>query len=449
MLHYPIAVLVLVTVLALGFAGLVGTLESAVSSISRARVEQLVKDERRGARALLHVVDERAVHINLLVLLRTLLDATAAIFAAAVASRLWHDSGWVIVAAIVAVGLVSFAIIGVFGRTLGRKNPYTICLSSAVVLQMAARIFGPITKMLIWVGNILAPGPGFRDGPYATEVELREMVDIAQEHGVVEIEERKMIQNVFDLASTTARMVMVPRPEMIWIEADKTAGQATSLCVRSGHSRIPVIGENTDDLVGVIYLKDLVEKTYHLADGGRSVTVAEVMREPVFVPDSKPLDALLHEMQVARNHIAILVDEYGAISGLVTIEDILEEIVGEISDEYDALELAPVERVGERQWRCVARLSLDDLREALEEDIEEEISFSEDTLDQVDTVAGLVAYGMGRVPLPGTSVTVEGLTLTAEGGTDRRGRLRVNTVLVELPERSPQDPRGEGEDGAR
>lgn len=438
MLHYPIAVLILVTILALGLAGLVGTLESAVSSISRARVEQLIKDERRGARPLLRVVDERAVHINLLVLLRTLLDATAAIFAAAVASRLWHDSGWAVIAAIVAVGLVSFAIIGVFARTLGRKNPYTICLSSAMMLQVTARVFGPFTKMLIWVGNILAPGPGFRDGPYATEVELREMVDIAQEHGVVEIEERKMIQNVFDLASTTARMVMVPRPEMIWIEADKTAGQATSLCVRSGHSRIPVIGENTDDVVGVIYLKDLVEKTYHLCDGGRSVTVAEVMRDPVFVPDSKTLDALLHEMQVARNHIAILVDEYGAISGLVTIEDILEEIVGEISDEYDTRERAPVERVGERQWRCVARLSVEDLREALEEDLEEEITFSEETVDQVETVAGLVAYGMGRVPLPGTSVTVEGLRLTAEGGTDRRGRLRVHTVLVEKAEPAEQ-----------
>ncbi|WP_224400729.1 hemolysin family protein [Corynebacterium poyangense] len=431
-MSYPIAVLILVTLSALALAGLVGTLESAVSSISRARVEQLFKDERRGAATLLRVIDDRAVHINLLVLIRTLFDATAAIFAAAVATKIWGNSGWSIVAAIVLVGLVSFAVIGVFARTLGRKNPYTICLASALVLQVMARIFGPIARLLIRVGNILAPGPGFRDGPYATEVELREMVDIAQEHGVVEVEERRMIQNVFDLASTTARMVMVPRPEMIWIEADKTAGQATSLCVRSGHSRIPVIGDNTDDVVGVVYLKDLVQRTYHLSDGGRSVTVAEVMRSPVFVPDSKPLDALLHEMQKARNHIAVLVDEYGAISGLVTMEDILEEIVGEISDEYDTRELAPVEKIGQRSWRCVARLSLDDLQEAISEDTGDEIEFSEDTLDQVDTVAGLLAYSMGRVPLPGSTVETEGLKLTAEGATDRRGRLRIHTVVVEL-----------------
>jgi GTP-binding protein Era len=188
---------------------------------------------------------------------------------------------------------------------------------------------------------MLTPGRGFRNGPFASEIELREVVDLAQQRGVVAADERRMIQSVFELGDTPAREVMVPRTEMIWIESDKSADQATSVAVRSGHSRIPVIGENVDDVVGVVYLKDCVQQAYYSSAGGRDTAVAEVMRPAVFVPDSKPLDELLREMQRDRNHMTLLVDEYGAIAGLVTIEDVLEEIVGEIADEYDAAEVAP------------------------------------------------------------------------------------------------------------
>jgi CBS domain containing-hemolysin-like protein len=238
---------------------------------------------------------------------------------------------------------------------------------------------------------------------------------------------------VFELGDTPAREVMVPRTEMVWIENDKTAGQATSLAVRSGHSRIPVIGENVDDIVGVVYLKDLVERTYSSNNGGRDTKVSEVMRSAVFVPDSKPLDALLREMQRDRNHMALLVDEYGAIAGLVTIEDVLEEIVGEIADEYDTDEVAPVEELGDRRYRVSARLSIEDLGELYD------IEFDED-LD-VDTVGGLLALELGRVPLPGAQVTWDGLQLRAEGGPDHRGRLRIGTVLV-----SPTAPDQKGDD---
>lgn len=420
------------TITALLFSGLLGAVESAVTAVSRARVEQLYKDEEPGSAALLGVIDNRATNINILVLLRTLLDATAAVLAGAAAISVIDNSTWAIVGAIVVISLITFAVVGVFARTVGRKNPYTVSLRSAVVLGFVAKILGPIARLLIWIGNILAPGPGFRNGPYATEVELREMVDIAQEHGVVEMEERRMIQSVFDLASTTARQVMVPRPEMIWIESGKSAGQATALCVRSGHSRIPVIGENVDDIIGIIYLKDLVQKTYYATDGGRSVTVDEVMRAPTFVPDSKSLDAVLQEMQEQHNHIAMLVDEYGGVAGLMSIEDILEEIVGEIADEYDNKEVAPIEDLGNRSYRVVSRLSLEDLKELVEDELDDELEFSEEIEDQVDTVGGLLAFELGRVPLPGVSVTTSGLTLTAEGSRNRRGRLRVHSVVVEV-----------------
>jgi CBS domain containing-hemolysin-like protein len=244
--------------------------------------------------------------------------------------------------------------------------------------------------------------------------------------------------------------VMVPRPEMVWIEADKSAGQATSLAVRSGHSRIPVIGENVDDVLGVVYLKDLVEKTYHATDGGHGVSVAEVMRPAVFVPDSKPLDSLLAEMQRDRNHMALLVDEYGGIAGLVTIEDVIEEIVGEIADEYDTDEIPPVEDLEDGRYRLSARLPLEDLAELFDIEIDS---------DEVDTVGGLVGYELGRVPLPGSEVVVavrdastsgrdavtDGIVLRAEGGSDMRGRVRITTVLAW---RAPQTDENETQESA-
>ena len=303
-----------------------------------------------------------------------------------------------------------------------RQHAYTFALTAALPLQAISVLLTPISRLLVLMGNALTPGRGFRNGPFASEIELREVVDLAQQRGVVADDERRMIQSVFELGDTPAREVMVPRTEMVWIESDKTAGQATSLAVRSGHSRIPVIEENVDDVVGVVYLKDLVERTYYSNNGGRDTKVSEVMRPAVFVPDSKPLDALLREMQRDRNHMALLVDEYGAIAGLVTIEDVLEEIVGEIADEYDTDEVAPVEELGARRYRVSARLPIEDLGELYD------IEFDED-LD-VDTVGGLLAFQLGRVPLPGAEVTWDGLQLRAEGGRDHRGRVRIGTVLV-------------------
>lgn len=425
----------IVAVLALLVSGLVATIEAAVSSISRARVENMVKGDVRDASALLRVLNHRADHINFLVLIKTVLDAAAAVFAAMMAMDIIRSDAWAITAAIAAVTLLSFGVVGVFSRTVGRRNPYSVSLASAGVLTGLTRVFGPLSRLLIWLGNLLSPGQGFRSGPYATEVELREMVDIAQEHGVVEVTEHRMIQNIFDLANTYAKNVMVPRPEMIWLESTKNTGQATNLMIRSGHSRVPIIGENVDDIVGVAYLKDIVAQTYHRTDGGRGVSVGEIVREAKFVPESKPLDALLHEMQRDNTHIAILIDEYGGIAGLVTMEDILEEIVGEITDEYDEGEVAPIEAVGEREFRAVARLSLDDLASHLDDELGFEINFDEETRDSVDTVAGLISYGLGRVPLPGSHVEFDGVRFTAEGGRDRRGRMKVRNVLIDVPER--------------
>ena len=424
--------MIVTVVLLMAIAGYLSTVETAVSYISRARVNEMMREDTPGSKALVRVLDSRARHVNVLILLKTACEVAGAVLVAVIAKQLIESDGWAITAAIIAMTLFSYLVLGVFSRTLGRRNPYSVSLNSAVLLGAVAKLLGPVEKLLIGLGNILTPGGGFRDGPFSTEVELREMVDIAQERGIVQHDERRMIQSVFDLASTSARSVMVPRPEMVWIEDTKHAGQAVALCVRSGHSRIPVIGDGADDIVGVVYLKDLVQHTYHLTDGGRSVPVTDVMRSAVFVPDSKPLDDLLDEMQRDRNHIAILIDEYGGVAGLISIEDILEEIVGEIADEYDNDEVAPIEQIAGRTYRVMSRLSLEDLRDHLEEELEVDLDFSDDIDDQVDTVGGLIAFELGRVPLPGATVETSGLRLTAEGKRNRRGRLRMHSAVVEV-----------------
>lgn len=413
--------LLLAVVVLIGLGGLFAAIDAAIGTVSKARVEEFVRAKRPGAVWLATLMAERPNYINLMVLLRIVCEITAtALLVFLLHAVLGLDWGLFAAAAIMVV--VSFVVIGVGPRTLGRQHAYSIALVSALPLHVLSVLLAPITRLLVVLGNVLTPGRGFRNGPFASEVELRELVDLAQRRGVVDAGEHRMIQSVFELADTPAREVMVPRTEMVWIEHGKSAGQATSLAVRSGHSRIPVIGENVDDILGVVYLKDLVQKTYYSTNGGRDTTVGQVMRPAIFMPDSKPLNALLEDMQRRRFHMALLVDEYGAIAGLVTIEDVLEEIVGEIADEYDQGEVAPIEELGDKRFRVSARLSIEDVGELYGLEFEPGLD--------VDTVGGLLALELGRVPLPGAEVVTHGLRLQAEGSHDNRGRVRVSTILL-------------------
>jgi magnesium and cobalt exporter, CNNM family len=242
-----------------------------------------------------------------------------------------------------------------------------------------------------------------------------------------------MIHSVFELGDTIAREVMVPRTEVVWIERGKSVRQALALALRSGFSRIPVIGENVDDVVGIAYLKDLAARAQD--PQARNTKVEEVMRPPTFVPESKPVDELLREMQAKRTHIAVVIDEYGGTAGLVTIEDILEEIVGEITDEYDT-ERPPVEWVESDTARVTARMAVEDLDDLFGVEVPD--------LGDVETVGGLLARELGRVPIPGASVRVAGLTLTAESAGGRRNRIdtvRVHREPRPEPPAEPEQPR--------
>ncbi|MFH5211721.1 hemolysin family protein [Antrihabitans sp. NCIMB 15449] len=428
----PIGLLVLAIVL-VPAGGLFAAVDSALNTISPARVDDIARAGRPGAATLIRIVSDRPRYINLMVLLRILCEITSTVVLAGALIEI-IGPGWALVVSAVVMVLVSYVVIGVGPRTLGRQHAYTISLAAAIPLHAIGFLLGPLSRLLILIGNAITPGKGFRNGPFASEIELREIVDMAQERGVVADDERRMIQSVFELGDTAARAVMVPRTEMVWIESDKTLGQAISLAVKSGHSRIPVIGENVDDVIGVVYLKDLVQRTNTSSGRDRDQPVVDVMRPAVFVPDSKPLDTMLAEMQRDRNHMALLVDEYGGIAGLVTIEDVLEEIVGEIADEYDTDETAPIEDLGNGKYRVSARLSIEDLGDLFGLELED---------DDVDTVGGLMGHELGRVPLPGSKVVSNGLVLRGEGGVDQRGRVRVHTILVRrAPAKKSKEAKG-------
>ena len=395
--------------------------EVGLSRVSRVRVEELARADRRGAPRLQQVLADPPRSLNLLLLLRLVCELSAAgIVTAYCLDRV--DGSLAVVLAVLVMTLISYIVIGVAPRTIGRQQAERVALLSAGPTLSLARLFGPLPRLLILLGNALTPGKGFREGPFASEAELRDLVEMAQERGVVEQSERDMIESVFELGDTIVRGVMVPRTDIVVIERGKTVRQAVNLLLRSGFSRVPVVGENTDDVVGVVYLKDLVRK--ERAEGGGQLKVEDAMREPVFVPESKPVDELLREMQASLGHIAVVVDEYGGTAGLVTIEDVLEEIVGEITDEYDR-EDPPVEELEDGSVRVTARLPVEDLEQRYDVHLPHE---------DVDTVGGLLATLLGRVPIPGATVEVQGLVLLAESAKGRRNR--IGTVLVRRTEES-------------
>ncbi|MBM7789250.1 hemolysin family protein [Tenggerimyces flavus] len=426
-----VPLLILAAVLVV-IAGILAAAEAALSSFSKSRADGLVARGRRGAARLRRLVDDRAPYLNTALLLRLACELTAAVLVAEVVfgafSATWAD---VLVTAGIMV-VVSYVVVGVAPRTLGRQHPNTVALLTAGMLLALTRVLGPLPKLLILVGNALTPGKGFREGPFATEAELRELVDIAEASSVIESGERQMIHSVFELGDTIVREVMVPRTDIVVIERHKKLRQLMSLALRSGFSRIPVTGEGLDDIVGIAYLKDVTRRVYDNRQAEMTERVEQVMRPPAFVPDSKPVDELLREMQQQRTHLAIVLDEYGGTAGLVTIEDILEEIVGEITDEYDAIEQA-VERLGPDVVRVSSRLPIHELGELFDLELDDE---------DVDSVGGLMAKHLDRVPIPGAEVTVEGLHLLAEGPVGRRNR--IPTVLVTRAE----PPKEDGDDTA-
>jgi CBS domain containing-hemolysin-like protein len=421
-------------------AGLFSSADAALSSFSKARAEEIAAEGKSGSARLLVIVEDPPRYLNTALFLRMLAEIAAIILVTVVmldvivarggaASGPETDSGrWLAMLIALAIMLVvSFVVIGVAPRTLGRQHSERVALLSSGPLIGFTRVLGPLPRLLILVGNAITPGRGFSEGPFASEAELRELVDLAEASSVIESGERQMIHSVFELGDTLVREVMVPRTDVVFIERSKTLRQAMSLALRSGYSRIPVIGESLDDIVGFAYLKDLTKRVFDRHEAETTERVESVMRPVLYVPDSKPIDALLREMQAERKHVAVVVDEYGGTAGLVTIEDVLEEIVGEITDEYDVARV-DMERLPDGSVRVSSRYPVDDLEEITGVAVDD---------DDVDSVGGLMAKHLGRVPIAGSVVEVDGLRFEAEAPAGRRNR--IGTVLVSRREPAAED----------
>ncbi|MFC5380034.1 hemolysin family protein [Aquipuribacter nitratireducens] len=432
-----------VTMLAVGvglvlLAAYASAVESSFARVTRGRATDLRQAGRRGADRLERLLQDTPAAVNTATFVRVGLE-TAAVAAFVVAlTRLVPDWAAVVLGGTV-VAAVIFALVGAAGRTVGQQHPDGVALSGAGLVSRTQLVAGPVVRGLVALANGVVPGKGLASGPFATEAELLEFVERAEADAVIEPGESLMLQRVVHLGDTVAREVMVPRPDMVTLDAGTDLPTALGLHLRSGFSRVPVVGRTSDDVVGVSYVKDVAARLHENppSPDGPTVVADDVMRAAVFVPESKPADDLLREMQAGSVHLAVVIDEYGGVAGLVTIEDLLEEIVGQISDEYDDEE-PETEVLGEDRWRLSARTHLMALSEITDRDVED---------DDVDTVAGLLTKHLGRVPIRGSSVEVDGLRITA----DRRGRRnRLLTVVVDrLPEPEPEEEREERRERAR
>ncbi|HCO04068.1 MAG TPA: hypothetical protein DIT48_12045 [Actinobacteria bacterium] len=393
---------VLLLILLVGF---MAAAEVAITRTGRARAYRLMDEGRRGAHSLLRIVENVTPYLNtvLLVTLASTIGGTT--LAAIVATR--HIHRWGELIATVAMTVILFVFAEVTPKTFAVQQTDRVALRVAPIIGAMARAIAPLARLLIRLANVLMPGKGLPQGPLATEEEIRAMVEVASEEESIEEGEKQLIHSVFEFGDTLVREVMVPRPDVVAAPIGAGLRKVLDLLLQHGFSRIPVYRETLDDVEGVVYAKDVLR---HLHAGKESVPLEMIMREPLFVPETNKLSDLLRQMQVRRVHIAMVVDEHGSIAGLVTIEDLLEEIVGEIADEYDREE-AQLEPVDEHTFRVNGRLPIDDVNELLDVELPH---------DEWDTVAGLMYGLLGAVPTQGETVTYEDLTFTAEKVQGRR-----------------------------
>jgi CBS domain containing-hemolysin-like protein len=402
-------------------AGFLAGSESALNSVSRVWVEELEERKPKLAKRLGKILADPYQYVNVMLLVRKAFELSATILVAdAMLASHTHRLRQLLLTVVIMV-VASFIIVGVVPRTLGKQNALAWVGPAAIAAETLTTALAPIAKLLIAVGNALTPGKGFKTGPFSSEAELRDLVDQASERGLVEEAEREMIHSVFDLGETLVRELMVPRTDMVYMEAEKTVRQGLSLALRSGFTRIPVIDENLDNIVGIAYVKDLAKRVHDFRESENLEEVGSIVRPASFIPENKKADELLRQMQRDQIHMAVVVDEYGGTAGLITIEDILEEIVGEIADEYDQ-EDAAAEWLDKESARFSARINVDEFQEFLD------LQLTPEELEDVDSLGGLLAKHLGRVPIPGSTVDLAGWQLIAERPVGRRHRIA--TILA-------------------
>ncbi|WP_173923911.1 hemolysin family protein [Agromyces sp. Marseille-P2726] len=399
------------------FGGLMAAIDAAIGVSSRADITDLAIGSRV-RRSLLAIADDTGAHVNAVNFVRIILETTAAVLVT-LAFASFLDNVWlVLLYSALIMTAVSFVLVGASPRGVGRAHAATVLRLTAPLVHFLRVLLGPLANALVALGNRVTPAR-IRFAGVSSEEQLLSMVDEAAELEVLEQGDRELIHSIFEFSDTVAREVMVPRTDMVTIDASAHLAQAMSQFLKAGYSRIPVIEQDADDVTGILYLRDLARLSFERPLDAEQLRVGELVRPAVFVPDSMKADALLRQMQLESNHLAMVVDEYGGIAGLVTLEDLIEELVGDISDEYDR-EAAQVEELGDGRYRVNARLPIDELGELFGLDLDDE---------DVDSAGGLLAKELGRLPQRGERVTVSGLILEAERTEGRRKR--ISTILVE------------------
>jgi CBS domain containing-hemolysin-like protein len=412
-----IVLFVAVAAVLVGFGGLLAAADAALATMSRNDLVDLAAN-RRAKRSLLAIASDVGAHVNALNFMRIVSETTAAVLVTLALAILLQDWWWILLASALIMTGTSFVLVGSSPRSVGRAHAKGIMAFAAPIVRAIRVLLGPLADALVALGNRVTPGRP-RTQTFSSEEQLLSMVDEAAELDVLEQDDRELIHSIFEWGETVVREVMVPRTDMATIDDDATIGSAMAEFLRTGHSRMPVVGKDADEVLGILYLRDVARLHYEQPLDAGSVAARDLARPAAFVPESKKADDTLRQMQLASNHLAMVVDEYGGIAGLVTLEDLIEELVGDISDEYDR-DIPDVSDLGDGRYRVSARLPTDELGDLFGIELED---------DEVDTAGGLLTKTLGRLPAAGSTVTVSGLVLRAERVEGRRRLLR--TLLVE------------------
>jgi CBS domain containing-hemolysin-like protein len=379
--------------------------ETSMSRMTKVRAMALRNAGHRNAEILSRIEGDPTRYLNSIYLCLMIVQNGSAIFVAVLAEQTFGEL-WVTVLSF-AFTIAYFVVVEAMSKTFGILRAVEVALALAPMVWAIGRALSAPTRALIGLANVLLPGKGLKEGPFVTPEEIRSMAEVGQQEGTVGEQEREIIHSVFDLGDIVVRKVMVPRPDIVAAPITSTSQQILDLMLAKGHWRIPVYREDPADVQGVVYAEDLLEQ---LRAGVMAGTVESVMHEPYVVPETKRAADLLKEMQARRVHIAIVVDEYGSTAGLVTIKDIIEELVGDIADEYEKEEIG-VEKVSEGTYRVGGDCPIDNLSMVLGVELPEA---------EANTVGGLVYGLLGRVPERGETVLCDGVRFTVEDVQRRR-----------------------------
>jgi CBS domain containing-hemolysin-like protein len=400
-----------VIVVLIAFVALMAASETAITRMNRVRAYRLHEEERRGAASVVRIAENPAPYLNVVLLLTLLAQIGGTTIATSLAVRHLDGAGEIVATVVMTILLFVFA--EVTPKTFAIQQTDRVILRLAPLISFLGRALGPVAKALLKLSNVIMPGKGLPQGPYITEQEIRTLAEVASEEQQIEKEETRLIHSIFEFGDTIVREVMVPRPDVVAIEATKSLRDVQDIMLRHGYSRVPVFRDDLDNVVGIVHAKDVLRTVYQ---GRSDVPLSEVVRKAHFVPEQKKVAELLREMQQEKFHITLVTDEYGSVSGLVTLEDLLEELVGEITDEYDRDELH-VERVNDHEFRVNGSVPISEINELLDVELPDE---------EWDTVAGLMLGLLGKIPVQGEEVRFQNLTFVAE----RVQRRRIAQVLI-------------------